>query len=99
MKRSHLTKTHYSIRLMRAKSDFGAIRFDKFHRPDQTLKRAVESSQYLRTAASLSSVLDSEVWRASPSAAFLEHWKSSLRPIVITSLSFIIPLCIAPLFL
>src|SRR5262249_24225458 len=32
-------------------------------------------------------------------AALLEHWKSSLRLIVITSLPFIIPICIAPLFL
>jgi hypothetical protein len=41
--------------------DFAAIKFGKFHRPDQTLKRAVESSQYLRAAASLSSVLAGEV--------------------------------------
>ena len=32
-------------------------------------------------------------------AVLLEHWKSFLRPIVITSLSFIIPICVVPLFL
>jgi len=62
---------------MCSKWDFTAIKFAKFHQPYQTPKRAVESSQYLRAAASFPS--DSIVkFGASPFGARLSSNIGSL---------------------
>jgi hypothetical protein len=69
-------------------------------RTSQILTRAVKPSQNIRVVTSLSSALDCESGaRPVSAAAALEHWKSTLKLIVIPSLSLIVAICIAFLFL